>query len=448
MDHFQPPLNIIVSQDDPSAVTTEGAAGCLEWESGSFDEPRRPRRAREHFVRQSVGGNQSSRWRSTPTADSTEDGLDLLFPPASEATEEREIIYESKTTRVFRVVETISDRKASGELPPRAVAIKTLVDTSQSSNGANAELLNEYSILKEYLASCPSARAAIAHRPLGGAAFALYLRWVDGQTLREWTRANPVPLRSTTNDDNATQRWAVTPVWVARGLPLYVNAMQVVAGALADVHEAGVGHGNVSLDNIIMLEDTSTYQDHSCSLPEQDEGGCNNVSNELSEGRDHDHPLKAVLIDFGRSFSMKNDNKGTSDDALLMVKDPRIIRDLRMLGLMFVEMFYGETKGREKSSLSYDGSSTSIHSTTSGDIRYDANSVIESYRKLVPESVLEIMYGLMGSLESFHSNESSGTGQCRTAREVEQQLKDIACRLTESAKKMKHETFFKVSLPF
>ena len=131
------------------------------------------------------------------------------------------------------------------------VVIKTLSDLS--SYEELSCLNNEYNVLTRQLSRCFGARKAIAKTSAApGASPALYLEWVDGLTLQEWMVQNDDPIDSPHGQRLGEYEYRQGHGPSKNDLILRLRIAQGLAGALANVHDAGVIHNDVFTDNIMV----------------------------------------------------------------------------------------------------------------------------------------------------------------------------------------------------
>ena len=136
---------------------------------------------------------------------------------------EYELLHESKTTRIFR---------SNGQ------GIKVLIYPSLSSDERLKRLQFEQRVSGRLPPSCSHRR--VLHIDNRQGIPGMYFDWVDGVTIEEWLRPQEEnqlsrPLDSTTMDLIARLRVALA-----------------ITKTLCDFHEAGVFHGHLSFQNVIL----------------------------------------------------------------------------------------------------------------------------------------------------------------------------------------------------
>ena len=188
-----------------------------------------------------------------------------------------ELVHESDTTRIYR---------------NEGLGIKVLVDASLSI-GERLELLQiEQKISSNLPPSCSQRRVlrVDTHQRVPG----LFFEWVEGLTVGRWL-----------NDESNVRQQQISGDFYDPILDTRLKVALAATKAVCDFHEAGLFHGNLTLENIVL----------------EFSGGSQNCS--------------ATLLDYTKSGMISGSLNDTLDEpnrkALI---DPKIEKDMKDLGLV------------------------------------------------------------------------------------------------------------------
>jgi len=251
----------------------------------------------------------------------------------------RYFVHEGSLCQIYRLDDP--EKRYGGETG--SVAMKVINDQFPDEKDIS-RLENEYNVLR-YLANRDAAGGALNQTLRNGAA-AIYLDWLDGNTLKEWIRSfHSVRASSwTMNSDND-------------GRKKILSVVKNTTWSLLDIHDAGVVHNNIRADHIIIKTDEK------CSIK---------------------------FISFGSASFLPRSDKNSNTDKR---------KDLISLGFIFYEIISGKsslyTDHRQPLFLTSDYSSGSEEVSSVEEGQHDATQLYVSHIEVLSDLASRIPISFM-----------------------------------------------------